>query len=145
VADLNKAVQSLVLQLAKASGNSGEEQSQQIAMTKQANAVPSSTYAQTSSKASNRILCETSSNDLSILRGVAERGQTQDPRNVAYRTLQAIGIVGGGLTGVAGLGPVLPKAGAQRMVFFGAVLLWFLLCLEVLVHIVRQHCGFRQE
>ncbi len=57
-----------------------------------------------------RMNCEASSNDLSVLRGVAERGQAQDPRNYSYRIMQAIGIVGGGLTGVAGLGDVLPKA-----------------------------------
>ena len=54
--------------------------------------------------------CQSSSHELTNLRGAAERGMSQDPRNKYIRSLQAIGIVGGGLVGAAGLGPVLPRA-----------------------------------
>ena len=54
--------------------------------------------------------CESSSHEITLLRGVAEKGQITDPRNVAFRAMQAIATLGGGLTGVAGLGPVLPLA-----------------------------------
>ena len=54
--------------------------------------------------------CESSSHEITLLRGVAEKGQVWDPRNQTFRALQAIATIGGGLTGVAGLGPVLPLA-----------------------------------
>ena len=51
-----------------------------------------------------------SSVDLALLQGVAQKGQNYDLRNQAYRLIVAIGTVGAGLVGAAGLGPVLPKA-----------------------------------
>ncbi len=54
--------------------------------------------------------CQSSSHEITLLRGVAEKGQVWDPRNRTFRSLQAIATIGGGLTGVAGLGPVLPLA-----------------------------------
>ncbi|NDJ12011.1 MAG: hypothetical protein EBY17_12615 [Acidobacteriia bacterium] len=54
--------------------------------------------------------CAASSHELSNLRGAAERGMSQDPRNIGLRGLRAVGIVGGGLVAVAGLGPILPLA-----------------------------------
>ena len=52
----------------------------------------------------------TSSVDLVLLQGVAQKGQHFDIRNEAYRAILAIGTIGAGLVGAAGLGPVLPKA-----------------------------------
>jgi hypothetical protein len=51
-----------------------------------------------------------SSVDLALLQGVAQKGQHYDPRNRTYRLILAVGTVGAGLVGVAGLGPVLPRA-----------------------------------
>ncbi len=51
-----------------------------------------------------------SSVDLALLQGVAQKGQNYDLRNQAYRLIVAIGTVGAGLVGAAGLGPVLPRA-----------------------------------
>jgi hypothetical protein len=51
-----------------------------------------------------------SSVDLELLQGVIQKGQNYDPRNQAYRAIVAIGTIGAGLVGVAGLGPVLPRA-----------------------------------
>src|ERR1017187_2868618 len=51
-----------------------------------------------------------SSVDLELLQGVIQKGQNYDPRNQAYRAILAVGTIGAGLVGVAGLGPVLPKA-----------------------------------
>jgi hypothetical protein len=48
---------------------------------------------------------ELSSLELSLLRGVAEKGQGSDLRNKVFRFLQALGTIGGGLVGVAGFGP----------------------------------------
>lgn len=48
---------------------------------------------------------ELSSLELSLLRGVAEKGQSEDPRNKIFRFLQAFGTVAGALVGVAGFGP----------------------------------------
>jgi hypothetical protein len=62
---------------------------------------------------------ELSSLELSLLRGVAERGQGQDPRNKLLRFLTAIGTVGGSLVGVAGFGPSFSDSMA---VFNGPVL-----------------------
>jgi hypothetical protein len=53
---------------------------------------------------------KTSSVDLQLLQGVIQKGQHYDARNQAYRAIVAIGTVGAGLVGVAGLGPVLPRA-----------------------------------
>jgi hypothetical protein len=60
-----------------------------------------------------------SSISLSLLRGVAEKGQGQDPRNKVLRFLTAIGTVGGALVGVAGFGPSYSDSMA---VFNGPVL-----------------------
>lgn len=62
---------------------------------------------------------ELSSLELSLLRGVAEKGQGQDPRNKIFRFLQALGTVAGGLVGVAGFGP---SYGGSVAVFNGPVL-----------------------
>jgi hypothetical protein len=47
---------------------------------------------------------DVSSADLTVLRGVAEKGQSLDPRNVAVRFLTAAGIIGAGLIGVTDFG-----------------------------------------
>jgi len=62
---------------------------------------------------------ELSSLELSLLRGVAEKGQGQDPRNKVLRFLTAIGTVGGALVGVAGFGP---SYGDSMAVFNGPFL-----------------------
>lgn len=53
---------------------------------------------------------KTSSVDLQLLQGVVQKGQHFDTRNQAYRAILTIGTLGAGLVGVAGLGPVLPRA-----------------------------------
>jgi hypothetical protein len=45
-----------------------------------------------------------SSADLAVLRGVAEKGQSLDPRNVVIRSLTGAGIIAAGLIGVTDLG-----------------------------------------
>ena len=45
-----------------------------------------------------------SSADLTVLRGVAEKGQALDPRNVALRALTGAGVIGAGLIGVTDFG-----------------------------------------
>jgi hypothetical protein len=45
-----------------------------------------------------------SSADLTVLRGVAEKGQSLDPRNVAVRSLTGAGIIAAGLIGVTDFG-----------------------------------------
>ena len=45
-----------------------------------------------------------SSADLTVLRGVAEKGQSLDPRNLAVRSLTGVGVIAAGLTGVMRLG-----------------------------------------
>ncbi len=62
---------------------------------------------------------EISSLELSLLRGVSEKGQGQDPRNFLLRILRGIGTVAGGLVGVAGFGPSFAEAVA---VFNGPVI-----------------------
>ena len=47
-----------------------------------------------------RFLCESSSQELSILRGVAEKGQSNDPRNRILRILSALGTIASTLPGV---------------------------------------------
>ncbi len=47
---------------------------------------------------------QVSSADLTILRGVAEKGQALDPRNVALRSLTAAGVIAAGMMGVTDLG-----------------------------------------
>jgi hypothetical protein len=59
---------------------------------------------------SSKNTAKTSSVDLALLQGVAQKGQNFDARNQLYRAILAIGTVGAGLVGVAGLGPVLPRA-----------------------------------
>ena len=44
-----------------------------------------------------RFLCESSSQELSILRGVAEKGQINDPRNRTLRILRGVGTAASGL------------------------------------------------
>ena len=46
-----------------------------------------------------------SSISLSLLRGVAEKGQGQDKRNKFLRIFRAVGTIAGGLVGVVGFGP----------------------------------------
>ena len=60
-----------------------------------------------------------SSAELSLLRGVAEKGQGQDPRNKTLRYFRGIGTIAAGLIGVAGFGPSYPKAVA---IFNGPVI-----------------------
>jgi hypothetical protein len=60
-----------------------------------------------------------SSLELSLMRGVAEKGQGQDPRNKLLRLLTGAGTVLGGLVGVAGFGPSYSDSVA---VFNGPVL-----------------------
>jgi hypothetical protein len=45
-----------------------------------------------------------SSEELSVVRGVAEKGQVQDVRNRVFRYLRAAGTIAGGITGVAAFG-----------------------------------------
>lgn len=47
-----------------------------------------------------RFLCESSSQELSILRGVAEKGQINDPRNNILRILSGLGAIASTLPGV---------------------------------------------
>jgi hypothetical protein len=49
--------------------------------------------------------CESSSQDLGILRGVAEKGQIKDPRNLILRILRAAGTAASALGAVVALGP----------------------------------------
>jgi hypothetical protein len=51
-----------------------------------------------------------SSADLTVLRGVAEKGQALDPRNVALRVLTGAGVIGAGLIGVTTFGPSFAPA-----------------------------------
>lgn len=60
-----------------------------------------------------------SSLSLSLLRGVAEKGQGQDRRNKFLRLFRALGTIAGGLVGVAGFGPSFAEAVA---VFNGPVI-----------------------
>lgn len=60
-----------------------------------------------------------SSAELSLLRGVAEKGQGQDTRNKLLRLFRGIGTIAGGLVGVAGFGPSFADAVA---VFNGPVI-----------------------
>jgi hypothetical protein len=60
-----------------------------------------------------------SSAELSLLRGVAEKGQGQDTRNKTLRYFRGIGTIAAGLIGVAGFGPSYPKAVA---IFNGPVI-----------------------
>lgn len=60
-----------------------------------------------------------SSAELSLLRGVAEKGQGQDTRNKTLRFFRGIGTIAAGLIGVASFGPSYPKSVA---VFNGPVI-----------------------
>ncbi len=62
---------------------------------------------------------ELSSEELSLVRGVAEKGQGQDPRNKILRLFRGVGTVAAGLIGVASFGPSYPDAVA---VFNGPVI-----------------------
>jgi hypothetical protein len=53
---------------------------------------------------SQKLHYEVSSEQLSIIQGVAEKGQVQDIRNRLYRYLRAAGTIAGGITGVAVFG-----------------------------------------
>jgi hypothetical protein len=60
-----------------------------------------------------------SSAELSLLRGVAEKGQGQDTRNKTLRLFRGIGTIAAGLIGVTSFGPSFPKAVA---IFNGPVI-----------------------
>jgi len=60
-----------------------------------------------------------SSLSLSLLRGVAEKGQGQDKRNKFLRLFRAVGTIAGGLVGVVGAGPSFAESVA---VFNGPVI-----------------------
>ena len=62
---------------------------------------------------------ELSSLELSLIRGVAEKGQGEDTRNKVLRYFRAVGTIAAGLIGVASFGPSFPKAVA---VFNGPVI-----------------------
>jgi hypothetical protein len=62
---------------------------------------------------------EASSQDLSMLRGVPEKGQDYDPRNMTLHILQGIGAVG---AGVSGLTPFSDVMGSAMANFNGAFL-----------------------
>lgn len=66
-----------------------------------------------------RELYELSSLELSLLRGVAEKGQGQDRRNFILRLFRGVGTVAAGLIGVASFGPSYAESVA---VFNGPVL-----------------------
>jgi len=53
---------------------------------------------------SKGVRSELSSEELSMIRGVAEKGQAQDPRNRILRYLRAAGTIAGGITGVTSFG-----------------------------------------
>jgi hypothetical protein len=78
---------------------------------------PNGYFANRGGSSSSRY--QLSSLELSLLRGVAEKGQGQDPRNKVLRFLTAIGTVGGALVGVAGFGPSFSDSMA---IFNGPVL-----------------------
>lgn len=58
-----------------------------------------------SSCAPPKVIFELSSLELSLVRGVAEKGQAQDKRNKILRYLEAAGTVGAAFIGFAGVGP----------------------------------------
>jgi hypothetical protein len=58
--------------------------------------------------------CRGSSADLTLLRGVAEKGTVYDPRNLALRILEGIGVVAGGLTGI----PIRGRSYATSVAIF---------------------------
>jgi hypothetical protein len=62
---------------------------------------------------------ELSSLELSLIRGVAEKGQGEDTRNKTLRYFRAFGTIAAGLIGVASFGPSYPKSIA---VFNGPVI-----------------------
>jgi hypothetical protein len=62
---------------------------------------------------------EASSQDLSMLRGVPEKGQDYDPRNLTLHFLQGIGTVGAGVSGLTAFADVMGPAVAN---FNGALL-----------------------
>lgn len=53
---------------------------------------------------------ELSSQELTLLRGVAERGQQFGPRNLSLRILRGAGTIAGGIIGVAKFGPAFAPA-----------------------------------
>lgn len=62
---------------------------------------------------------EASSQDLSMLRGVPEKGQDYDPRNMTLHILQGVGAVGAGVSGLTAFSDVMGSAVAN---FNGAFL-----------------------
>jgi hypothetical protein len=62
---------------------------------------------------------EASSQDLSMLRGVPEKGQDYDPRNMTLHILQGVGAVGAGVSGLTAFSDVMGPAVAN---FNGAFL-----------------------
>lgn len=71
------------------------------------------------SKVSNAGVGYIGSAELSLLRGVAEKGQGQDTRNKTLRFFRGIGTIAAGLIGVTSFGPSFPKSVA---VFNGPVI-----------------------
>ena len=65
---------------------------------------------------------QVSSADLTVLRGVAEKGQSLDPRNVAVRSLTGVGVIASGLIGVTRTGhSYAPGVAAFNGAFLTAV------------------------
>jgi hypothetical protein len=62
---------------------------------------------------------ELSSLELSLIRGVAEKGQGEDSRNKTLRYFRAVGTIAAGVIGVASFGPSYPKSVA---VFNGPII-----------------------
>jgi len=56
---------------------------------------------------------EASSQDLSMLRGVPEKGQDYDPRNMTLHILQGVGAVGAGVSGLTAFSDVMGSAMAN--------------------------------
>jgi hypothetical protein len=76
-------------------------------------------------------LYSASSQDLTLLRGVPEKGQDLDPRNLTLHVLQGVGSVAGG---VSGLTPFSGTMGPAVAVFNGAFL-------QSLIGIAPDHTG----
>lgn len=66
--------------------------------------------AQSMSDANRQTTLQISSADLTVLRGVAEKGQYLDTRNMTLRSLQGAGTVAAGLLGITTFGPAFAPA-----------------------------------
>jgi hypothetical protein len=75
--------------------------------------------------------CLASSRELSLLRGVPEKGQDYDPRNMTLHILQGVGSVAGGVSGLTAFSDVMGAAVAN---FNGAFL-------QAFVGIAPDHTG----